>query len=70
MREQWTGNVVGRMHIYNIKASELAKACGYTPQYLSMVLSGKKKATSQTKMIIFSSLQDLELEVAHERLHY
>ena len=65
MREQWTGNVVGRMHIYNIKASELAKACGYTPQYLSMVLSGKKKFTTpeageHVKRIIFDSLHELE----------
>lgn len=71
MKEQWTGNVVGRMHVYDIKADKLARRCGWTPQYLSMVLNGKKKfateeAKEHVKRIIFDGLSSIEKEVHHE----
>ena len=73
LHEEWTANVVGRMHRYGIKNDELAKRCGFTPQYLSMVLNCKKKLTAEgktnVKRIIFGNLQELELEVSRERLH-
>ena len=71
MKEQWTGNVVGRMHVYGIKADKLARRCGWTPQYLSMVLNGKKQfateeAKEHVKRIIFDGLSSIEKEVRHE----
>ncbi len=71
MKERWTGNIVGRMHVYEIKAEDLAKRCGYSPQYLSMVLNGRKKFTTEegkehTKRIIFDSISSIEKEQRHE----
>ena len=43
MLEKWTGEVVGTMHIYGISSKELAKRMNIAPQYLSVVLNGKKK---------------------------
>lgn len=74
LNEPWTANVVGRMHRYGIKNDELARKCGWSPQYLSMILNGKKEFSNEGKIkakrIIFGSLSDLELEVAHERIHH
>lgn len=73
MNEPWTANVVGRMHRYGIKGDELARKCGYSPQYLSMVLNGKKafateEAKTNVKNVIFAGLGKLEEEVRHERV--
>ena len=72
MNEPWTANVVGRMHRYGIKGDELARRCGYSPQYLSMVLNGKKEFSSDSSRLkvrrkIFESLHFLEQEVRNER---
>lgn len=74
MNEPWTANVVGRMHRYGIKGDELARKCGYSPQYLSMVLNGKKEFSSNESRLkvrrkIFESLHRLEKEVENERLY-
>lgn len=74
LNEPWTANVVGRMHRYGINNNELARKCGYSPQYLSMVLNGKKSfATEEAKLnvrnVIFNGLGLLEQEVKNERLH-
>lgn len=71
MNEPWTANVVGRMHRYGIKGDELARKCGYSPQYLSMVLNGKKEFSSESARLkarrkIFDSLHYLEREVENE----
>lgn len=47
--EDWTADVVGRMHKYRITNVQLAEACGYTPAYLSTVLNGKKTFESEGK---------------------
>ena len=39
---QWTGDVIGKMHIHRISKKELAAHLGYTAEYISMVLNGKK----------------------------
>ena len=69
--EPWTANVVGRMHRYGIKADELARKCGYTPQYVSQILNGKKEFTSvsskkKTMRKIFNCLHAIEMEVENE----
>lgn len=45
--EDWTADVVGRMHKYRITNVQLAEACDYTPAYLSTVLNGKKTFESE-----------------------
>ena len=71
LNEPWTANVVGRMHRYGIKGDELARRCGYTPQYLSMVLNGRKEFTTDeakehVKRIIFDSISSIIKEIEHE----
>lgn len=41
--EQWTADVVGKLHYLNATQSELAYIMGVTPAYLSSILNGKKK---------------------------
>lgn len=43
LNEEWTGIVVGKMHQWGVSEKELADRCGYTTQYVSMLLNGKKK---------------------------
>lgn len=45
MANEWTGHIVGLLHMHRIKQTELASELGLTAQYISMVLNGKK--TSQ-----------------------
>lgn len=42
MSTEWTGRIVGLLHTHRITQVELATEMGVTPQYISMVLNGKK----------------------------
>lgn len=69
--EEWTVEVIGKLHKYRIPHSELADACGYTPAYLSTVLNGHKKFLSdyskdRTKAHIIDELNKLEAEILKE----
>lgn len=71
LNEPWTANVVGRMHRYGIKSDELARECGWSPQYISQVLNGKREykteeARNKVKRIIFDSLHQIEKEIRNE----
>lgn len=73
MNEPWTADVVGRMHLYGITQSELAKKCNYTPQYINQILNCKKSFSSdelkiKTKKAIYNSLTEIEQEVRDERV--
>lgn len=46
MNEEWTAEIVGKLHQFNMTHKEFAKRCGYTAGYLSTILHGKKKFTS------------------------
>lgn len=68
MNEEWTGDIVGRLHEYGITHKDFAKRCGYTPTYLSMVLNDKKVFSSdyakrQTMKHIFNTMMELEREL-------
>ena len=43
MPKEWTGDLVGLMHIHKISFSELAKELGVTNRYVSMVLNGHRE---------------------------
>lgn len=43
MLAQWTGEVVGKMHVHKITAIELSEKLGCNPKYLSAVLNGKRQ---------------------------
>ena len=51
MPAQWTGDVVGKMHLAGVRKSDLAKAIGYTPEYLSMILNGHRSPKDAQKTI-------------------
>lgn len=42
MKEPWTGELVGKMHMHSITNEDLAKEIGVCKSYVSMVLNGKK----------------------------
>lgn len=42
MREEWTGNIVSRLHVNEITRKELAERMGLTATYISMLLNGQK----------------------------
>ena len=72
--EDWTADVVGRMHKYRITNVQLAEACGYTPAYLSTVLNGKKTFESEetkvkTKDRILDALKGLESKIQGDESH-
>ena len=64
LNEEWTADVVGRLHRYRIQAKELAARCGYDPAYLSTVMNGRKdfggvEAAEKTKERILSTLDQM-----------
>lgn len=42
MLAQWTGEVIGKMHIYGVSSLELAEELGWNAKYLSTVLNCKR----------------------------
>lgn len=40
---KWTGELIGKMHNSGISKKELAARLEFTPEYVSMVLNGKKE---------------------------
>ena len=42
MLSQWTGELVGKLHLHGITQLELANELGYSPEYVSSVLNGKR----------------------------
>lgn len=61
MLEEWTADVVGRMHRAKITGLQLAERAGLTNAYLSTVLNGHK-GTDETKQRIIVALESLEVE--------
>lgn len=49
MVEAWTGNIVGMLHVHGITRMELADELGVTPEYVSMVLNGKRSVPAMEK---------------------
>lgn len=58
MPQEWTADVVARMHMAKITMKRLAAECGYTPEYVSMVLNGHRD-TEIAKTTILAALDRL-----------
>lgn len=43
MKPKWTGEVVGKLHVYGFEIRELAASFGCSPEYMSKLLSGIRK---------------------------
>lgn len=42
MPQEWTAELVARMHLAKVTKKQLAEEAGYTPEYVSMVLNGHR----------------------------
>lgn len=69
--EQWTADMVGKLHLLNATQAELAYLMGVTPAYLSSILNGKKKfeteyAKRATRRRVERALKLLEYELMND----
>lgn len=58
MPAQWTGRLIGEMHLNGVTAKQLAAKAGYTAEYVSMILNGHRqpKNAEQTLWAALNSL--------------
>lgn len=71
LNEEWTAEVVKRMHRYRISRLELASKCHYSLTYLSLVLNGNKefkseRAKERTRKKIEDNLSAIENDILSE----
>lgn len=45
MKELWTGELIGRMHVHDITYDDLATEVGWVKSYVSMILNGQRSPT-------------------------
>lgn len=50
--EQWIAEAIGKMHIYGISQSNLAKQMGVRREYLNRVLNGKEHPANAEKRVL------------------
>lgn len=43
MPEEWTGDLIGKMHNNRVTYDDVAKEMGVTKCYVSMILNGRRK---------------------------
>lgn len=43
MPDKWTSDLIADMHVHRITRIQLADKLSYTPEYVSMVLNGKRE---------------------------
>lgn len=65
MLAQWTGDVVGQMHIAGITARQLAAEIGWHEKYLSAVLNGHR-GTKNSENQVRAALSRLIQKQAQE----
>ena len=67
LNEDWTAEVVGRMHKFRIKTADLSERCGYHRTYLSTVLNGNKEfenpeSVERIRKHVLHTLEEMEAE--------
>lgn len=50
--ESWIAEAVGKMHVKKITQSDVAFKCGWTNDYVSLILLGKKTPKGAEKKIL------------------
>ena len=58
LKEEWTGNLVGRMHNADVTFEELGAEVGWGKPYISMILNGSRNPADAKE----------KLEAAFERI--
>lgn len=66
MPAQWTGDIIGRMHISGITARELADKVNWHPKYLSAVLNGHRQPKN-AEQVLREALDEMTLEKEERR---
>ncbi len=71
LNEDWTVDVVARMHKYRITSAMLAEECNYAPAYISTLLNGRKEFMSdmskeRTKDVIYAALDRIVQRIEEE----
>lgn len=56
--EKWIAEAVGLMHINKITNSDIAAKLDVTPEYVSMILNGKKTPTNAEERIL-NAIQEI-----------
>lgn len=49
MPAQWTGEIIGEMHLNHITSKELSAQLGYHPKYVSSILNGHRSPKKAEK---------------------
>lgn len=65
MLEKWTGDAVGKMHVYGIKNEHVAQKMGVNKNYIWMILHGKRNPP-RARERIESALDELIKEKEQE----
>lgn len=65
MREMWTAECVGRMHLHEISQTEVADRLGYAKGYINSILCGRRKPKG-AQQLIENALDELIKERENE----
>lgn len=52
MKDAWTGEAVGIMHVHDITAKELSDKLGWNSKYLSAILNCKRKPKNAENIVM------------------
>lgn len=58
MPEKWTADLIGKMHLNNITAKQLAEHLNLNPKYVSTVLNGHRNP-KKAKSIFNAALEEI-----------
>lgn len=62
MKDKWTGDAVGKMHVHEITELKLAEHLKWHPKYLSSVLNCRSKPKSAEEKVM-SALDEMIAEM-------
>lgn len=66
MPAKWTGKVVADMHMNGISQVDVAKLCGVTPAYISMVLRRADLGTKEWEAKIKAAVEQIKASRTEE----
>ena len=61
MTDKWTSDLIADMHVHRITRIQLADKLSYTPEYVSMVLNGKREPKN-AEQVFRAALDELIAE--------
>lgn len=58
MKPKWTGELIAKMHVNEVSATELAQYMGVSKQYISYLLNNKRK-TKNAEIVLNLAVDQL-----------